>query len=221
MEIWQDVKGWEGKYSVSDQGRVLSLRKDWKILKPVIRAGYPSVTLYSNGIYEHYTIHRLVMDTFDENKLGLREVDHLYGDKLDPRLINLERVTSSENKKRAYKLGLIDKRGERHHLSRLTNEQVLEIFNSPLVSSKLASIFKVTADQITAIKRGQQWAHITGKKYQKAGIRQLTKEEVIAIFNDKGTLRGLGQKYNVSCMTVYDIRSGKSHTRITKQLKNN
>jgi hypothetical protein len=219
MEQWKEVKDWEGKYAVSDQGRVLSLRKDWRMLKPVIRSGYPCVSFSADGVLEQHTIHRLVIDTFDENSPELGEVDHLNGNKMDPRLINLERVSSSENKRRAYKLGLADRKGEKHHLAKLTNDQALEIFNSKLTSSELSKIFKVNADTVTAIKRGELWGHITGKKYEKAAGRKLTDEEVVAIFNDTGTLRGLGKKYNISFAAVYDIRSGKSHTNITKHLK--
>jgi len=219
MEQWKEVKDWEGKYAVSDQGRVLSLRKDWRMLKPVIRSGYPSVTLWSNNIYQHYTIHRLVMDTFDENPLKLREVDHVYGDKMDPRLINLERVSSSENKKRAYKLGLADRKGEKHHMAKLTNESVLEIFNSSLTSSQLSKVFKVSAEEIQAIKRGERWAHITGKVYENKNVRRLTEKEVITIYNSNGSYRELAKIFGVAHSVVQTIKTGKSHCHITNTLK--
>lgn len=218
MEAWKDIKGWEGKYSVSDQGRVLSLRGDWTMLKPVIRAGYPSVTLSGSGALQHYTIHRLVMDTFDENQMGLREVDHVYGDKSDARLGSLERVTSSENKKRAYRLGLMDRRGEKHHLSRLVNDQVLYIFNSNLSYRELALKHGVTTAHISMIKTGKQWAHITGKIWQAKEIRRLTPKEVLDIYNDHGTYRELGEKYNVSFSVVESIKNKKSHSKILYNL---
>ena len=54
-EIWKDIKGYEGKYQVSNLGRVRSLnyRRTGKerILKYLINTrGYLTTVLYKNGI---------------------------------------------------------------------------------------------------------------------------------------------------------------------------
>lgn len=219
MEAWKDIKGWEGKYSVSDQGRVLSLRGDWTMLKPVIRAGYPSVTLSGSGTLQHYTIHRLVMDTFDENTMGLREVDHVYGDKSDARLSSLERVTSSENKKRAYGLGLMDRKGEKHHFHKFDNPTVIKIFNSPISAAELSRIYNVSESAISSIKLGITWSHLTGKKHENKGIRRLSEQEIVSIFKEEDTIRGIAKKYSISIEVAHGIKKGRYHSAITKKIK--
>lgn len=65
-ETWKPVVGHEGKYEVSDHGRVRSLGNRARILKPFAHsAGYPTVAL--PGGYRRQvttTIHRLVLTAF-------------------------------------------------------------------------------------------------------------------------------------------------------------
>lgn len=51
-------------------------------------------------------MHRLVAETFLLNQNYKKEVNHIDGNKNNNNINNLEWVTSSENKKHAYKLGL-------------------------------------------------------------------------------------------------------------------
>lgn len=206
---------------VSDLGRVKSFAKGGeRILVPVIRSGYPSITLWKSGRYEHWTIHRLVMFEFDgPAPEGLPEIDHLNGNKKDSRRVNLQYVSSSENKKRAYALGLADRKGEKHHLAKLKAENVLDIFYSTLSAIELADKYVITQGTVNDIKRGTRWSHLTGKKHEKTGVRRLTDEEVVSIFNDRGTYRALGEKYKVAFSVVQGIKNKKSHRIITKDMK--
>jgi hypothetical protein len=58
-EIWKDVEGYEGKYQVSNLGRVKSLyirfkETGGKIIKPRIsKDGYPVINLFHKGIEKH------------------------------------------------------------------------------------------------------------------------------------------------------------------------
>lgn len=58
MENWKDIPGYEGRYQISDLGRVKSIRPGWgtSILKPRDYFGYLIVEL--RGKPHH--IHRLV-----------------------------------------------------------------------------------------------------------------------------------------------------------------
>ena len=79
MEIWKDVKGYEGKYQISNLGRVKSLKRNIKptapyqksktckerILKDCVGShGYKHVSLEG----KKHCIHRLVATAFTENK---------------------------------------------------------------------------------------------------------------------------------------------------------
>lgn len=97
MEVWKDVLGSEGKYKVSSEGRVMSVRRNL-ILKPQARRhGYLAVWISRNGRWYQESIHRLVAEAFCEQRDGANEVNHINEDKTDNRAVNLEWCTRSEN----------------------------------------------------------------------------------------------------------------------------
>ena len=102
MEIWKDVKGYEGLYQVSNLGRVKSFRKSTKygmpeeiILKPsMINSGYHVVSLYSpNKKKKKFQVHRLVAESFLSNKDNLPCVNHKDENKINNCSSNLEIIT--------------------------------------------------------------------------------------------------------------------------------
>lgn len=105
-EVWKDVKGYEGLYQVSNQGRVKSFRESTKygmqkeyILKPsLINSGYHVVTLYApNRPKKKFQIHRLVAETFIDNENNLPCVNHKDENKLNNCVDNLEWCTYEYN----------------------------------------------------------------------------------------------------------------------------
>ena len=54
--------------------------------------------------------------------------------------------------------------GESHGLSKLTEQQVLEIYNSTEYQRVLAEKYNVGTTTISEIRRGLRWTHITGHK---------------------------------------------------------
>lgn len=105
MEIWKDIKGFEGHYQVSNLGRVKSLKyKAPRIMNVgLLGRGYERVHL-SKGNVNFYSqlIHRLVAEAFVENPLSLPQVNHKDGNKLNNNAENLEWVTSRENRTHFY-----------------------------------------------------------------------------------------------------------------------
>ena len=66
-EIWKDIPGYEGRYKISNYGKVLGVKRN-KILKNSIdRRGYSYVSLYKDRTEKRTTIHRLVALTFVPN----------------------------------------------------------------------------------------------------------------------------------------------------------
>jgi hypothetical protein len=93
-------------YGVNENGVIMSFKTE-KVIKPINHsAGYLAVCLYNNKIPKRFLVHRIVAKAFLPNPNNKLEVNHKNGDKKDNRLDNLEWVTSSENRKHAYKSGL-------------------------------------------------------------------------------------------------------------------
>ena len=102
MEIWRDIHGYEGKYQVSNYGRIKSLYTN-KLKKATIKnTGYKCVDLYLNGKRENKTIHRLVAMAFIPNPNSYKVINHIDGNKLNNNVNNLEWCTQSYNIKHSY-----------------------------------------------------------------------------------------------------------------------
>lgn len=91
QEIWKDVVGYEGLYQVSSFGRIKSLFRDKRILKPQKNIhGYLKVGLYKNGKCKIFNIHNLVANAFIENPNNYKYVNHKDENKTNNRVENLE-----------------------------------------------------------------------------------------------------------------------------------
>lgn len=109
-EIWKDVVGYEGRYAVSNLGRVASLSRlenhnygGKKLIKPQIlkqrtaKNGYKTISIRKNGILNLYLVHRLVALAFIPNPENKPCVDHINRDRTFNQVDNLRWVTHSEN----------------------------------------------------------------------------------------------------------------------------
>ena len=80
-EIWNNVKGYEGLYQVSNYGNVRSLNYNktgkTRILKTITNnSGYIQVGLHKSGNMKLCTVHRLVAQAFIPNPDNLPIVNH-------------------------------------------------------------------------------------------------------------------------------------------------
>lgn len=172
-ELWKDIAGYEGKYQISNLGRVRSLlnsrgnkREQPKILKTSIdRWGYLVLALCKNSTGKMFKVHRLVAQAFLLNPENKPEVNHKDGNKLNNTALNLEWVTPKENIRHAFKTGL-RKKGEESHRAKLTNEQVRQIRKEYIPCSRgfstraLARKYNVSQSNIYLIIKNRAYKDI-------------------------------------------------------------
>lgn len=186
-EEWRDIAGYEGSYRVSNMGRVLTLVRN----EPAIMAGNPNGTGYlqvqlrKNGSRKVFLLHRLVMMAFQPIvNPGDFEVNHKNFDTTDARLENLEWCTKKENvahylasvvraPRKPKPVVILDSRfgpsrriiGGHHHLSQLTDADVLEIRRLCAekkygVRTAVARQFNLSTATVDQIVSGKTWRHL-------------------------------------------------------------
>ena len=146
-EVWRDIKGFEGLYQVSNSGKVKSLNfhrenRECELKSKVTKDGYYETALSKNGKYKYIRTHRLVAMAFCENPNNKNEVNHIDGNKLNNRADNLEWVTSSENQKHAYKLGLQKVSG-----GAILNRKKVKCIELDIVASSLHDMQRILCEK--------------------------------------------------------------------------
>ena len=110
-EIWKDIVGYEGLYQVSNTGKVKSLKRKvyagrgrmrWQYERILSENktngnGYKIVTLNKEGKGQNKYIHRLVAETFLENKNNYKYINHKDENKSNNSIDNLEFCTAQYN----------------------------------------------------------------------------------------------------------------------------
>lgn len=94
----RDVVGYEGLYSVSENGKVYG-HKGQELTPYDNGYGYLLVDLYRNKQKRHCRVHRLVAEAFLSNPDSLPEVNHKDENKHNNTAENLEWCTSGYNKR--------------------------------------------------------------------------------------------------------------------------
>lgn len=139
-EVFLDITGYEGLYQISNKGRVKSLER--KVTNPccgglqtikekILCTGgsnYPKLKLRKNNKYKTYNVHRLVATAFIPNPQNKYCINHKDGIRTNNSVENLEWCSYKENTKHAFVTGLTTtKRGEKSHMSKLTDKQVKDL----------------------------------------------------------------------------------------------
>lgn len=134
-EVWKDIKGYEGLYQVSNLGKVRSLDRykytngrygkmkakiKGRLLKPCINHdGYEEIVLSKDGKSKMYRLHRIVAETFIINQYEKLQVNHINGNKIDNRSVNLEWTTPKENIEHALDNKLMKPvKGREHYMAK-------------------------------------------------------------------------------------------------------
>jgi len=172
MEIWKDVKCYEGIYQVSNLGKIKGIerktsngkgfyiKKEYILQQHKQRTGYLYVHVSQNNIGKTLMVHKIVGENFIEKIEGKKYLNHIDGNKLNNSVNNLEWVTAKENGEHAAKL-FLKAYGENHPFSKLKEKDVLYIYNSFLNGIKtrqqLCTEFNVHLSSVYAITVKKSW----------------------------------------------------------------
>jgi hypothetical protein len=169
-EIWKNIKGYEGRYKISNLGRVLSLKNGCHkedIIKSIRTAcdGYSTVALYTDDKGKMMKVHRLIAVAFIENPLNKPDVNHKNGIKTDNRVENLEWCTKKENTQHAIKNNLFKNIGSKAFKAKLKESDVLEIIEIGKQRKRpsyraIGEKYGVSLDAIFLIIKGKNWKQI-------------------------------------------------------------
>ena len=154
MEEWKNIKGFEGLYQVSNEGRVKSLQREItykdgrkkiikeRILKNLLSdLGYYHVMLSKNGVAKRYKVHRLVANEFIENPNNLPIINHKDENPKNNVVDNLEWCTQGYN----VRYGTMIERGRQKQLNRKDLSKEVEQYN---LDKQLIETYKSASEVI-------------------------------------------------------------------------
>lgn len=170
VETWKDIVGYEGRYQVSDQGRIKSLPNSRRFSELVMKlAGHPKTGHYICNLTDQfdgkwrqksYFVHTLELAAFVGERPEGFEGCHNDGNPQNNALTNLRWDTTSSNQMDRVAHGTSN-RGVRNRAAKL-DEATARWIKSRLTAGEkvgaLAEEFGLWHGAISAIKNERTWA---------------------------------------------------------------
>lgn len=136
IEVWKDIKDFEGLYMISNLGNVKSFYTN-KILKlKKDKDGYLLVNIYKNHKNYCKKVHRLVAQAFIPNVYNYKEINHIDENKANNVVSNLEWCTRKYNNNYKNKNQSISKRVNQYDL----NGNYIATYNSTMEATRKLGI---------------------------------------------------------------------------------
>ena len=213
---WEEVPGFNG-YLVNQHGDVYTNKRNRLLIPDVDKDGYLCVRLKDCGRTKKWLVHRLVYSVFNGELIDGLCVCHKDNTRDVNAYDNLEQKTQMEN--------IHDKRkhetwqaGEKHPLSKLTNQQAKDIRQKHsaghVTMTILSEEYGVSLTTISKIIKGELYIYYTPcipdtKNY----AIKLTDDDVLNIRADvlinNMKRKVAAEKYNICVQYVSDIVTGR------------
>lgn len=158
----KEIEGYEGLYSISDDGKVYSHSRNRFLKYQPDRNGYCYVQLSKKGKIRKLAIHRIVGMSFLSNPFNLPQINHIDGNKLNNHVSNLEWCTPRYNTLHAFAKGLkVVARGEDNHRAKLLWSDVSKIRklykSGNCTQGQIASLYGLHQTTILKIVNYKSW----------------------------------------------------------------
>jgi len=212
-EEWKPIIGYEGLYEISNFGRIKTLKRKFVLQTKLFKQqtsiyGYYIVTLNKgNKETKNYLVHILVAKHFIPNPQNKPEVNHKKGIKKDNRFFELEWSTKLENVQHAFSTGLVCHKGVKNANCKLSDNDVIEIFNSTDSYKELSERYAVNKTLISSIKTGSRWGHLTKKKHIKRVL--IKKEQVEYMLKNKLSAKDAASFFGVPAHRIRQLKNRK------------
>lgn len=174
--LWKPIPGYEGLYSVSSDGKVKSLFRYHRTLKPnVSKNGYESVELFKDKKSKRLLVHRLVAIAFIPNPENLPQVNHKDENKRNNSVSNLEWVTAKQNMAHGTRLkrqlASIDYTTEERKKIARTNGKVVSRSVAQILNDSVVATYPSAkeASRATGISHSHICECAKGIRYKRAG----------------------------------------------------
>lgn len=164
MERWLPVVGYEGRYQVSDQGRLRSLQRSGRVMRPSQTRGRPHVNLRGHGRIVTRVVSSLVLTAFRGRRPPGMLACHTDGDAANNKLDNLRWDTVAANyaddRRNGIQRGAV---GAKHWRTQLNEDDVRCILAEPYfpsVTVMLGRCFNISSQQARDIRLRKYWKRV-------------------------------------------------------------
>lgn len=174
MERWKTIEKFE-EYEVSNKGRirrVIMAKNNHKgkkeLSQQTSKKGYKKVYLYKDGLKHCFSVHSLVLTTFNKPRPDKLQANHIDGNKANNSIENLEWVTASQNVLHSVENNLRNQHGSSVGSCILTEETVLKIVKmkkNGYGSGEISRELKVKKPTVQCILSGRTWGWLTGIEF--------------------------------------------------------
>jgi hypothetical protein len=169
IEIWKDIKGYEGLYQISNLGNIKSFKryKEGKLLKPKFdKDGYREVGIRDSiGIRTFKRVHILVAKSFISNPNNYKFINHKDNNPSNNIVENIEWCSIEYNNKYRFTNGNASHKGSKSPVATITEDVAIEIYrlghSGKYTEPELAKMFNTTRSIVNKIRLNITWTHVT------------------------------------------------------------